>query len=111
FDRLGVPSVPKTTGKRGLHILVPLAAGHTYEDAESFALSVGETVAKQLDTVTLDRSPSARGGCTSTACRTGTGRPSSRLTPCAAWMARPSRRRFAGARWMPRSIRGSSTCG
>ena len=62
FDRLGVPSVPKTTGKRGLHILVPLAAGHTYEDAESFALSVGETVAKQLDTVTLERSIAKRKG-------------------------------------------------
>ncbi|MFL5428140.1 MAG: DNA ligase D [Myxococcales bacterium] len=62
FDRLGVPSVPKTTGKRGLHILVPLAPGHTYEDAESFALSVGETVAKQLDTVTLERSIAKRKG-------------------------------------------------
>jgi bifunctional non-homologous end joining protein LigD len=62
FDRLGVPSVPKTTGKRGLHILVPLTAGHTYEDAESFALSVGETVAKQLDTVTLERSIAKRKG-------------------------------------------------
>jgi bifunctional non-homologous end joining protein LigD len=62
FDRLGVPSIPKTTGKRGLHILVPLAPGHTYQDAESFALSVGETVAKQLDTVTLERSIAKRKG-------------------------------------------------
>jgi bifunctional non-homologous end joining protein LigD len=62
FDRLGLPSIPKTTGKRGLHILVPLAKGHTYEDAEAFALQVGETVAKQLKNVTLDRSLSARRG-------------------------------------------------
>jgi len=41
---------------------VPLAPGHTYEDAESFALSVGETVAKQLDTVTLERSVAKRKG-------------------------------------------------
>src|SRR5207245_7783079 len=45
FERLGLPSIPKTTGKRGLHIFVPLAKRHTYEDAESFALQVGETVA------------------------------------------------------------------
>ena len=62
FERLGLPSIPKTTGKRGLHILVPLAKGHTYEDAASFALQVGETVAKQLKNVTLERSLSARRG-------------------------------------------------
>lgn len=62
FERLGLPSVPKTTGKRGLHIFVPLQKGHTYEDAEAFALQVGETVARQLRNVTLERSLSARRG-------------------------------------------------
>jgi bifunctional non-homologous end joining protein LigD len=62
FDRLGLPSIPKTTGKRGLHILVPLAKGHSYDDAQAFALQVGETVAKQLKQVTLERSLSARKG-------------------------------------------------
>jgi bifunctional non-homologous end joining protein LigD len=62
FERLGLPSIPKTTGKRGLHIFVPLAKGHTYEDAESFALQVGETVARQLKNVTLERSRAARRG-------------------------------------------------
>src|SRR5207253_11476012 len=62
FDRLGLPSVPKTTGKRGLHIFVPLAAGHTYEDAQNFALSVGETVARQLPQVTLERGKAKRKG-------------------------------------------------
>ncbi|HYY51894.1 MAG TPA: DNA ligase D [Myxococcales bacterium] len=62
FERLGLPSIPKTTGKRGLHIFVPLAKGHTYEDAESFALQVGNTVAKQLKNVTLERSMAARRG-------------------------------------------------
>ena len=63
FERLGLPSAIKTTGKRGLHVLVPLAAGHTFADAQAFALQVGETVAKQLaDKVTLERSLSARKG-------------------------------------------------
>ena len=62
FERLGLPSIPKTTGKRGLHIFVPLAPGHTYDDALAFALQVGETVAKQLPMVTLERSVSKRGG-------------------------------------------------
>ena len=62
FDRLGLPSLPKTTGKRGLHILVPLTKGHSFEDAQEFALKVGETVAKQVKGVTLERSLSERHG-------------------------------------------------
>ena len=62
FERLGLPSVPKTSGKRGLHIYVPLAQGHTYDDAQAFALQVGETVAKQMKSVTLERSLSQRRG-------------------------------------------------
>src|SRR5437660_309982 len=62
FERLGIPSVPKTTGKRGLHVFVPLAPGHTYDDAQAFALSVGETVAKKMPDVTLERSTSRRKG-------------------------------------------------
>lgn len=62
FDRLGLPSVPKTTGKRGIHVFVPLAAGHTYEDAQAFAISVGETVVKQLPQVTLERAKEKRKG-------------------------------------------------
>jgi bifunctional non-homologous end joining protein LigD len=62
FERLGLPSIPKTTGKRGLHVCVPLAPGHTYEDAQAFALQVGETVVNQLKNVTLERSVSKRAG-------------------------------------------------
>jgi bifunctional non-homologous end joining protein LigD len=62
FDQLGLPCVPKTSGKRGIHLHVPLAKGHTFEDAQSFALQVGETVVQQLPQVTLERSLSKRKG-------------------------------------------------
>jgi bifunctional non-homologous end joining protein LigD len=62
FDRLGLPSVPKTTGKRGIHVFVPLAPGHTYDDAQAFALSVGETVTAKLPQVTLERAKEKRKG-------------------------------------------------
>ena len=62
FDRLGLPSVPKTTGKRGIHVFVPLAPGHTYDDAQAFALSVGETVVQKLPQVTLERAKEKRKG-------------------------------------------------
>ena len=62
FDRLGLPCVPKTSGKRGIHLHVPLAKGHTFEDAQSFALQVGETVVQQLPQVTLERALNKRKG-------------------------------------------------
>jgi bifunctional non-homologous end joining protein LigD len=62
FEQLRLVSFPKTTGKRGLHLLVPLAPGHTYEDAQTFALRVAQTVAQQMPEVTLERSRARRGG-------------------------------------------------
>src|ERR1700738_2532432 len=62
FEQLRLPSFPKTTGKRGLHLLVPLAPGHTYDDAQAFALRVAQTVVQQMPEVTLERSRARRGG-------------------------------------------------
>lgn len=62
LDELSLPSVPKTSGKRGLHVLVPLQPGHTHEDAAAFALEVGRAVERVLPQVTLDRSKARRRG-------------------------------------------------
>ncbi|WP_328700750.1 DNA ligase D [Corallococcus silvisoli] len=37
LEELGLESFPKTSGKRGLHVLVPLAPGHTYARTQAFA--------------------------------------------------------------------------
>jgi len=62
FERLGLPSVPKTSGKRGLHVLVPLASGHTHEQAVEFAEWVTTRIAGLMDGVTIERSPGKRRG-------------------------------------------------
>ena len=62
FERLELPSVPKTSGKRGLHILVPLAPGHTHEQAVEFAEWVTSRVAGLMDDVTVERSRRKRRG-------------------------------------------------
>jgi bifunctional non-homologous end joining protein LigD len=62
FERLELPSVPKTSGKRGLHVLVPLAPGHTHEQAIEFAEWVTTRVAQLMDDVTVERSRSRRHG-------------------------------------------------
>jgi bifunctional non-homologous end joining protein LigD len=62
FERLGLPSVPKTSGKRGLHVLVPLAPGHTHEQAVDFAAAITRAVARELPGATVERSVAKRRG-------------------------------------------------
>ncbi|MFY0564702.1 DNA ligase D [Archangium lansingense] len=45
LEGLELTSVPKTSGKRGLHVLVPIAPGHTYEQARAFAHKAFEALA------------------------------------------------------------------
>ena len=62
LDERSLPSVPKTSGKRGLHVLVPLAPGATHDEAAGFAWALGETVARSLPGVTLERAKAKRRG-------------------------------------------------
>ena len=62
FEQLSLPSLPKTTGKRGLHVLVPLLPGHTHEDAVEFALGIGNAVTSVIAEATLERSIAKRKG-------------------------------------------------
>ncbi len=62
FDQLSMPSLVKTTGKRGLHVLVPLLPGHTHEDAVEFALKIGGAVTSVVAEATLERSIAKRKG-------------------------------------------------
>jgi bifunctional non-homologous end joining protein LigD len=63
LEQLNLDSVPKTSGKRGLHVLVPLARGHTYEDVLDFAQAICGVLEKGLgDQVTTERSLAKRKG-------------------------------------------------
>ncbi|HEX8458441.1 MAG TPA: non-homologous end-joining DNA ligase [Pyrinomonadaceae bacterium] len=54
---LGLESYVKTSGSRGLHIYVPLAAGHDYDGAARFAELVAERVVKaNAEVATVERS-------------------------------------------------------
>lgn len=56
-------SFPKTSGKSGLHIVVPLGARYTYDDVRRFSELVMRIVHRHLpDLTSLERSPSKRGG-------------------------------------------------
>jgi bifunctional non-homologous end joining protein LigD len=63
LENLGLESVPKTSGKRGLHVLVPIARGHTYEDTLGFAVAITDALAQALPEIaTTERTISKRGG-------------------------------------------------
>lgn len=62
LDQLGLPGVPKTSGKRGIHVFVPLAKGHTYEQMHDFACSLAAAVASKVPGITVERSLSKRRG-------------------------------------------------
>jgi bifunctional non-homologous end joining protein LigD len=63
LDALHLASFPKTSGKRGVHIFVPIAPGPTHEQATGFAEQVARAVAKVLpDISTVERMKDKRSG-------------------------------------------------
>jgi bifunctional non-homologous end joining protein LigD len=46
LDAVGLQSFPKTSGSDGIHVLVPVARRHTYEDTRSFSALVAGTLAR-----------------------------------------------------------------
>ncbi|HEY2474251.1 MAG TPA: non-homologous end-joining DNA ligase [Candidatus Cybelea sp.] len=61
LQTVGLKSLVKTTGGYGLHVVVPLAAGYSYETAKVFAEIVARAAAAQLKTAaTLQRTIAKR---------------------------------------------------
>jgi bifunctional non-homologous end joining protein LigD len=62
LERIGTPSVPKTSGASGLHVYVPLPARTSYETGRIFCEIVATLVADRHPRVaTLERAVDARG--------------------------------------------------
>jgi bifunctional non-homologous end joining protein LigD len=63
LDALKLESVVKTSGKRGIHIVVPIAPGPTHDQATGFAEQIARAVAKVLPKIaTVERMKEKRGG-------------------------------------------------
>ena len=62
LDNLELPSFPKTSGKRGVHVFVPLVSGYTHEQAHDFACSLAAAVTAKVTWMTVERSLAQRKG-------------------------------------------------
>jgi bifunctional non-homologous end joining protein LigD len=63
LDALSLVSFVKTSGKRGLHVVVPIAPGPTHEQATGFAEQVARAVSKVLPAIaTVERMKDKRNG-------------------------------------------------
>lgn len=62
LENLELPSVPKTSGKRGIHVLVPLQPRYTHEEAAEFACSIAAAIAESVPGITVERSLAKRRG-------------------------------------------------
>jgi bifunctional non-homologous end joining protein LigD len=63
LDALGLASFPKTSGAVGLHVLVPIERGHTYDDTRRFATEVARAIAgTHADLATTEWSKARRRG-------------------------------------------------
>jgi bifunctional non-homologous end joining protein LigD len=62
FDELEIPSYPKTSGKRGIHLLVPIVARYSHEEAADFACRIAEATSSKLAWATTERAIAKRAG-------------------------------------------------
>jgi bifunctional non-homologous end joining protein LigD len=62
LENLELHSVPKTSGKRGIHVFVPIASGYSHEEAAEFAYQIAAAVASHVPSMTVERSLAKRRG-------------------------------------------------
>ncbi len=63
FEQLGIESYPKTSGKRGMHIYIPMGTGYTYEQVRQFGQLLCIQVHEKLPNLTsLIHNPKERQG-------------------------------------------------
>jgi bifunctional non-homologous end joining protein LigD len=63
LELLELPSVVKTSGNRGLHILIPLAPGHTFAQAEELGQRMADLLIRLMpDKITTENEKEKRKG-------------------------------------------------
>jgi bifunctional non-homologous end joining protein LigD len=58
LDELGLRSYIKTSGKKGMHAVVPIVQGYTFQQTREFVHTLAKNMSKELDTVVSEFSRS-----------------------------------------------------
>jgi bifunctional non-homologous end joining protein LigD len=65
LEHLGVAGGPKVTGKRGIQVLVPVAAGHSFDQTRAFVEALSRAIGESVpDMVSWEWEKAKRGGLT-----------------------------------------------
>jgi bifunctional non-homologous end joining protein LigD len=51
LDKLGLKSYVKTSGKKGLHVLIPIQGGYSFRETRAFVHNIGQQLAKEHEIV------------------------------------------------------------
>jgi bifunctional non-homologous end joining protein LigD len=62
LDQLGLKSYVKTSGKKGLHVLIPIIREHTFHETRAFAHKMGQQLAKEREIVVSEFSETKKPG-------------------------------------------------
>ena len=62
LDALGLVSYVKTSGKKGLHIILPIIQGYTFKQTREFVQRISKYLAKQTQLIAAERSKSNTSG-------------------------------------------------
>ena len=62
LDILGLLSFVKTSGKKGLHIVIPIIKGYTFKETREFVRSTGRQTARESEIVVSEKSQSRNSG-------------------------------------------------
>ena len=62
LDKLGLKSYVKTSGKKGLHVLIPILREYTFRDTRAFVHEIGQQLAKENEIVVSEYSETKKPG-------------------------------------------------
>jgi bifunctional non-homologous end joining protein LigD len=62
LDKLGLKSYVKTSGKKGLHVLIPIQREYTFRDTRAFVHEIGQQLAKEHAIVVAEFSETKKPG-------------------------------------------------
>jgi bifunctional non-homologous end joining protein LigD len=62
LDKLGLESYVKTSGKKGLHVLIPIQRGYTFRETRAFVHNIGQQLAKEHEIVVSEFSETKKPG-------------------------------------------------